>query len=175
MKTLRYLALPAAGALLLLVSGCGTTDTLESRIKSKFDVYAGLADEEQKQIKEGVITPGFSPDMVFMALGKPDQIIAQDQRGAEVWIYLKAYSPDGDQAPVNRKISVSMGTPTATVGGVGPTDWESKRDGLNPYYHLEYDATAENIKAQAVMEVQVKFTEGTVADIQVANNGDRVL
>jgi len=38
-------------------------------------------------------------------------------------------------------------------------------------YNLDYDMANEAIKAESAIKVHVKFTEGTVADIQIITDG----
>lgn len=54
----------------LLFTGC---QTVESRIKEKPEVFAGLDLETQEKIKQGIIDLGYTQDMVYLALGAPDQ------------------------------------------------------------------------------------------------------
>jgi hypothetical protein len=68
MKT-RFAVL-ALGAALLLAAGCQSVD---SRIKEKPDVFAKLDPETQAKIKQGIVDLGFTEDMVYLALGAPDQ------------------------------------------------------------------------------------------------------
>ena len=56
---------------LLLFAGCQTVDT---RIKEKPAVFASLDKDTQEKIKEGTIGIGYTEDMVYLALGTPDQI-----------------------------------------------------------------------------------------------------
>lgn len=69
MKT-RFLPLIFAGAALLFAAGC---QSVESRIKEKPDVYANVDKATQDKIKQGIIDLGFSQDMVYIALGNPDE------------------------------------------------------------------------------------------------------
>ena len=80
--------LPALLSLLalLIFTGCQTVDT---RIKEKPAVYAGLDKTTQDMIKQGVIGTGYTEDMVYLALGSPDQIresVTTTSRTL-IWIY----------------------------------------------------------------------------------------
>lgn len=61
----------AVFSLLLFAAGCQTVDT---RIKEKPAVFAGVDKETQEKIKQGIIGIGYTEDMVYLALGSPDQI-----------------------------------------------------------------------------------------------------
>lgn len=58
-----------AGSLGFL-AGC---QTVESRIKEKPEVFASVDKATQDKIKQGVIELGFTEDLVYVALGAPDQ------------------------------------------------------------------------------------------------------
>jgi hypothetical protein len=76
------LALAAAAAL----AGCASTT---SRINANPQLFASIAPANQELIRKGQIALGFTPDMVLLALGKPD-IVAQrtDANGtSEMWRY----------------------------------------------------------------------------------------
>ncbi len=76
----------------LLFSACST---VSSRIVSKQQVFASATPEQQKLVREGRIALGFTPDLVLIALGKPDRISARADRSGstEIWTYY-TISPD---------------------------------------------------------------------------------
>lgn len=52
------------------LAGC---QTVESRIKEKPEVFASVDKATQDKIKQGIIELGFTEDLVYVALGQPDQ------------------------------------------------------------------------------------------------------
>lgn len=72
------------------MAGCSTVD---SRIKEKPDVFTKLDPVIQAKIKQGIIDLGFTPDMVYIALGKPDEIRERTGGGGRetVWKYNTYY------------------------------------------------------------------------------------
>jgi outer membrane protein assembly factor BamE (lipoprotein component of BamABCDE complex) len=72
------------------LTGCSTVN---SRIKEKSQVYYSLEADTRAKIDQGIIDPGFTPDMVYIALGSPDEKRTQrDLDGrTEVWIYNSYY------------------------------------------------------------------------------------
>jgi len=72
--------------LLLAVSGCNTID---HRIHEKPDVFNQLDPKAQAEIRQGRVEVGYTPDMVYIALGKPDKI------DGNTWYY-KLYFEEGD-------------------------------------------------------------------------------
>ncbi len=85
----RY-ALLGLATLLLNFTGCQSVD---SRIKEKPEVFAKLDVATQDKIKQGIIDIGYSEDMVYLALGDPDQkresVSATGQ--TMTWIYNSYY------------------------------------------------------------------------------------
>ena len=53
-----------------LFTGC---QTVETRIKEKPDAFAQVDKATQDKIRQGIIDLGFSEDLVYLALGTPDQ------------------------------------------------------------------------------------------------------
>ncbi len=52
------------------ITGC---QTVESRIKEKPEVFAKVDKATQDKIKQGIIDLGYTEDLVYVALGEPDQ------------------------------------------------------------------------------------------------------
>lgn len=84
--TLVSLALTA----LFTLTAC---QSVESRIKEKPELFAGLDIATQDKIKQGIIDLGYTQDMVYLALGAPDQkkesVSATGQ--TMTWIYNSYY------------------------------------------------------------------------------------
>ena len=67
-KPIAFLSL-AALATAFGLAGC---DTFHSRAKEKSDVYNSLSPKTQERLARGKINPGDAEDMVYIALGDPD-------------------------------------------------------------------------------------------------------
>jgi hypothetical protein len=74
----------------LVLAGCST---VQSRIEEKADVFNALPPETQARIRQGLIDVGYTPDMVYIAMGKPDRMRERSNaEGVEsVWIYNTYY------------------------------------------------------------------------------------
>jgi hypothetical protein len=74
----------------LTLAGCSTVD---SRIREKAAVFNQLSPADQAKIRQGIIAVGFTPDMVYMALGKPTEIRQRTRPGGQetLWIYNTYY------------------------------------------------------------------------------------
>ena len=81
----RLLAL-AVLACALAFAGCSTPD---SRIEKNSAAFASYAPAVQAKIRAGEVDVGFTPEMVTMALGKPDGIRRRvsAEGETEVWVY----------------------------------------------------------------------------------------
>lgn len=72
------------------LGGCQTVD---DRIKEKPGVFAKLDSATQDKIKQGIIDLGYTEDMVYFALGKPDQMRESLNANGKntTWIYNTYY------------------------------------------------------------------------------------
>ena len=94
---------------LLLLAGCATRSTVQSRKQERATGYAALTSEFQQLVDTGQIRRGMNEDAVYIAWGKPAQILRQeDARGALViWLYEGGWMeetrwwPHYSRAPVN--------------------------------------------------------------------------
>jgi hypothetical protein len=81
----------AFDALLLLAVAflCGCASTIEDRRKERLAAYSQLPPETQSLVDAGQIKVGMSKDAVYIAWGKPDQVIhsESDQGQTEIWLY----------------------------------------------------------------------------------------
>ncbi len=79
------------------LAGCQSVD---DRIKQKPEVFAGLDAATQDKIKQGIIDLGYTHDMVYLALGAPDQKRESVSAAGltTIWIYNTYYERyDGTQ------------------------------------------------------------------------------
>ena len=91
MKISHFTSLTAILSTLLL----GACSTVESRIEEKPAAFAAADPATQEKIRKNVVEVGFSPDLVYIALGKPDEERTSRRRGGEdmTWIY-KSYEQE---------------------------------------------------------------------------------
>ncbi len=90
--------IPTAAALLLtlLVAGCESDGGIAARTKEKSAVFATLKQWEKNYIAKGIPAVGFTPDMVYIAMGHPSLIEPMtdpDGKKGELWTY-KSYYPN---------------------------------------------------------------------------------
>jgi hypothetical protein len=70
-------------ALLLLGNGCQHANF---RIQEHAAEFAALPPATQQHIRHGLVEPGYTADMVYMALGRPAET-ATDAAGQTIWLY----------------------------------------------------------------------------------------
>ena len=76
----------ALACLALLLGGCST---IPSRIEEKSAAFAALDADTQNKIRLGRVDVGYSPDLVYIALGTPDERLTKTTTTgtSETWIY----------------------------------------------------------------------------------------
>ncbi len=89
----RLFSVSTALVLALLVTACATDGGVSARKQEKSGVYATCRPWQKEFIDKGVIAKEFSPDMVYIAMGKPDKVETKDfpDGRAEMWIYTHVY------------------------------------------------------------------------------------
>lgn len=75
--------------LALLASGCATS-TIEKRREERASTYSALTDEQRALVDQGKIQVGMTADAVYIAWGKPSQIVTgqtSDGKSMTTWLY----------------------------------------------------------------------------------------
>jgi outer membrane protein assembly factor BamE (lipoprotein component of BamABCDE complex) len=69
-----------------LMSGCST---VSSRIEEKSAVFNSLDPQTQNRLKQSLVNVGDTPDMVYIALGRPDRTRERNSAKGndQTWIY----------------------------------------------------------------------------------------
>lgn len=82
----RHLVPILLGAAILLLAGCST---INSRIRGKAVLFESLPVETQEKIRKGTVEVGYTPDMVFIAMGEPHEKrrIRSANRDGMTWVY----------------------------------------------------------------------------------------
>jgi hypothetical protein len=86
MKSFPVLFSGVALAMALLAGGCST---FQSRVREKSATYESLPPETQQRLQRGRIDLGDTQDMVYIALGHPDEKrqITTPDGAQQTWIY----------------------------------------------------------------------------------------
>jgi hypothetical protein len=147
----RLLTTFALAATLGFLGGC---QTVEDRIQEKPEVFAGLDVATQDKIKQGIIELGYTEDMVYLALGKPDQrresLTAAGQ--SMTWIYNTYYERyDG----------------TRFAGYHRSLYYDPYLRAYRVYYRPVY---AETYAQEKEERIRVVFTDGKVTTLEQAKD-----
>jgi outer membrane protein assembly factor BamE (lipoprotein component of BamABCDE complex) len=75
----------------IAIAGCATP---ESRIKEKPEVFNSFPPDVQSKVRTGQVDIGYTKDMVYIALGKPDREYTRTTAEGtyEVWSYTDRYT-----------------------------------------------------------------------------------
>lgn len=152
--------------LLALLAGCGTTNTFSSRIKENQAVFDKLSPADQEIIRSGFIKIGYTPELVYIALENPEKKLPGAAANEVTWVYHNFYSSDGQSNMGGQKVATHYSGSTSANGSTKqPTGGASK--GSNNTFSVEPDYTADQIKAESMIKVHVKFVDGLVASIDI--------
>src|SRR5690625_5147025 len=79
----------ALSVLAVVFFAFGCAHTPETRIAKNPELFEQLTPEEQQSVRAGAIQLGYTPDMVFLALGEPDRKITRRTKddNLNIWIY----------------------------------------------------------------------------------------
>ena len=79
----------ASAAVLLCSLGLTGCDTFKSRAREKSEVFNELPARTQQRLERGKISPGDTQDMVYIALGNPDEKreVTTGEGSNDTWIY----------------------------------------------------------------------------------------
>jgi len=89
-RWLKIVLLSGSIGLLAMFAGCKTAMTgakIEARIQEMPEVFAQLPKAAQKDIRWGYIKKGFTPPMVYMALGNPEKTEVSEDKTRITWTY----------------------------------------------------------------------------------------
>ncbi|GAB5559514.1 MAG: hypothetical protein SynsKO_11610 [Synoicihabitans sp.] len=111
MNVTRFLPYLFGFGLLFTLSGCNST---QHRIKQHEDLFTLMPPQTQQRIIEGNVILGDSPEVVYMAFGKPtreDSITTARGKSRTVWTWVKKELHKEDTSIA----SVNQGSRTMTV------------------------------------------------------------
>lgn len=130
----------------LVFAGCST---ISSRIDDKAALFATLTPHQQEVIRKGGVELGYTPDMVYMALGAPDERHEQHTAKGDkmTWVYLAITEDWAGQ--VVRYRHYAMRDPKTGVVYVF----------TEPEFHDVY-------RADAHEHIRIEFTNGKVSAIE---------
>ncbi|MBS0633586.1 MAG: hypothetical protein JSS11_16875 [Verrucomicrobia bacterium] len=149
------LRIPLLLLAVITLTGCGTVSTIARRSQEKSAAVASATPRQQRQMKHGFIAPDFTPDMVYVALDKPDRIKKYPDGHLERWVYYNfnrrpvTYTLDTNRTADSNFHAVTRITPNGALSGYR----------LDPELVKLADATTRHLV--------VTFLDGKVADIAI--------
>ncbi|MDD4737055.1 MAG: hypothetical protein PHP44_13230 [Kiritimatiellae bacterium] len=95
MKTF-FFSCPILVVATVLLAGCSTPDSRIKKNQGLFDTYPPSV---QTAVRKGLVEPGFTEEMVYMALGAPDRKYTRvtATRNISVWSYTDTYTTPQQQ------------------------------------------------------------------------------
>jgi hypothetical protein len=146
---MRFKTILLFSGLLLALAGCNTID---SRIREKQDVFNHLDSQTQSKVSHGIVEIGYTPDMVYIALGRPDtQKQKVTAKGDETtWIYRTYYEQYEGMA----------------YAGYRRVVFFDRGEGV---YHVYYEPVSEPVYSERAEDnIRVTFVNGRVTAIEQA-------
>ena len=180
MKNSRFY-LPCLAIIALLFAGCESSG-ISNRINEKSATFAALASDQKEYVSDGIVFPGDTTEMAYIALGKPTSVETKekDDDTVEMWTY-KKYYPSGQLADfltkysltrnpnLHRELNLESGKKlgSGTAGGAGdPTPKVSRGNDLSlpdlPIYNLYvffYDQKVVDVKIESIDQTTFMWLE----------------
>ncbi len=163
-----------------LSTGC-ESNGIANRINEKAAVFATLSPEEQEYIEDGMIFPGFTEDMTYMVIGKPNSVETKmkDGKPVEMWSYKRFY-PSNQLGAIltdysrlrnpNLQRSVDLESGSANVsdhvpdsGGVHP----GRSTGTGSSTGTAGEMGSLSLPDVPVYNLYVFFSEGKIVDMRL--------
>lgn len=120
----RFFSFSSALLAAFVLSGC-EMGTIASRTKEKAAAFDAATPAQKQTMQDGWIDAGFTDDMVYIALGKPDTV--QHTGDVDIWIY-RNFNSAPESASLGKakttlssmsgKEGMTAGQPTSRGGGV---------------------------------------------------------
>lgn len=142
--------LPLILAALLLALTLGGCSTIDSRIREKQAVFNRLSPSVQAKLRQGIVEVGYTPDMVYIALGAPDERHEKitDKGEQTLWIYKTYYEQYEGMVHVGYRRVVFYDPGTRT-------------------YHIYYEPVSEPVYSEHEEDnIRVTFVNGKVTVIE---------
>ena len=179
MKT-RLLLAASAGLLALITAGCSTSShsvALNSRIQEKSEVFAKLTPAQQKYLEDGWIERGYTPDMVYIVMGRPVATTTKEVHGRkfEMWTYDEYHHVGGGALDTRNNPDNSHYT-TQTVITNSALIHEAYGPAPAQIKPLSFSGTNASMGQLNVAElsrskVYLFFADGRVAEIKLETEG----
>ena len=164
-SSIRQVARPLLALVALLAGSACTVSTIASRKQELPAIYSAAAPSEQKMMSQGWIDRGFTPAMVYIALGNPDKIVNTRKGTDEFWIYMNF-----DSSPASA--AIGKGRVTVTQGGSGTSTSGSPATAININNRSNYSLRPDmgsTAPAEEIPRLYVHFRDGYAVGVEITN------
>jgi uncharacterized protein YceK len=126
---------------LLVLLGCllGGCTSITSRIKEKSAAFAALDAPTQEKLRKGTVEPGYTLDMVYIALGAPDERTEMTTTHGHrvIWIYTTTHQEYMGSGQVGyRRVFVRNPSTGATYVYLEPVYTDVYRDRIEEHIRI---------------------------------------
>lgn len=152
----------AVSAFIAACTGCAVS-TISARKQERPDAFNQASSEQQRIMQEGWINYGFTRDMVYIALGKPDRIVPGSSEGMEIWSYMNFQSMPRSSVIGAPKI-IATQTDDGSTGSMhrhAVTDTRKKIE-----FEVRPDVGSEP-PAEMIPELHVYFYQGKAIQLKI--------
>jgi outer membrane protein assembly factor BamE (lipoprotein component of BamABCDE complex) len=165
------LLLGAGLAMGALLAGC---DTISQRIEEKAEIFSQLGPEVQESIQRGQVKVGYTLEMVYMALGRPNSVTSTPDGKYVVWTYMNFNTPDGDFMLQPKHITHNNAMNSQDLlfqGGnwqqvTGKADLDEATVAL-PETKIRRKTAQEMIEEESRQDLEIAFQETHVVDFRL--------
>ena len=170
----------------LLFAGCESSG-ISNRIGEKSATFRALSPDQKAYLQDGIVFPGDTTEMAYIALGKPTSIESKEKDGdtVEMWTYRKYY-PSGELADfltrysrgrnpnLLRELNLEIGKATVNANAPGgPSLFDTDVGEGNdlslpdlPIYNLYvfiYDGRVADVKIESIDQTTFMWLEEAIA------------
>lgn len=134
-----------------------------SRIEEHASLFASLQPQTQQIIRDGLFDRGFSPELIYMALGKPNHAQSADTTNGTVMIWKYRNFLYGSTGPVKLSANVLGSKPYGPIlssnAPGGPSLFSTKAGPMQP--------TVSDGSDSAIGTLHIEFLNGRVVSARI--------
>jgi len=153
------------------LAGCST---VAQRIEEKSAIFSQLGPETQESIQRGQVKEGYTLEMVYMALGRPNQVASTPDGKSVIWTYMNFNTPDGDFMLQPKHITHNKALDSSQLLFTG-SEWRevAGKDDLDdgtvtmPETKIRRKTAQEMIEEETQQELEIAFQDGRVVDFRL--------
>lgn len=146
---------------LAALTACNVS-TIARRSNEKAATFAAATPKQKQVMQDGWLDAGFTTDMVYIALGQPDQVVPATDGFSEIWVYMN-FASQLDSASLGKgKVTATMVNGVGVRGAVTDTTGRMGKVEFNVAPDVGSAAPAEEIP-----RLYVQFFQGKAISIKL--------